>query len=75
MHRIVLLALAVSALFGQETPLDRLKREAVRAKSVSGKDTTYEPALHVAAVHIALRDWAESRLPAWNAAVWSGCKP
>src|SRR5579863_7256635 len=54
MRRLVILLIAVSALCAQETPLTRLKREAERSKS--SKEVT--------AVHAALRDWIESRLPA-----------
>jgi hypothetical protein len=54
MYRAFLILLAAGALFGQESALARLKREAASSKTESS----------AAALHAALRDWTESRLPA-----------
>jgi hypothetical protein len=53
MRTALVVLMTAGALLGQETALDRLKREAARMKV----DTAST------AVHSALRDWIESRLP------------
>jgi hypothetical protein len=70
MYRVVVLALAVSALFGQDTASERLKREAARVKAYrQEKGATDEHPALVASLHQALRDWIESRLPADKASM------
>jgi hypothetical protein len=59
MRAIVFLLLAC-CLSAQETALDRLKREALAARKLD-RDSDANPA---PALHRALRDWIESRLPA-----------
>src|ERR1700733_12131594 len=64
MYRVVVLALAGSALFGQDATFERLKREAARVKAYrQEKDAMDEQPAPVASLHRALRDWIESRLP------------
>jgi hypothetical protein len=60
MRSTIVLLLAAAALFGQDTALVRLKREAALVKA-SAKDDSKEPS--VTALHRALRDWIEARLP------------
>jgi hypothetical protein len=55
--------LVASALFGQDTPFDRLKREATRTRTLTSEKEKHEPAIAVAALHAALRDWIEAQLP------------
>src|SRR5580692_10945080 len=70
MYRVVVLALAVSALFGQDTASERLKREAARVKAYrQEKGATDEHPALLASLHQALRDWIESRLPADKASM------
>src|SRR5579863_6343309 len=70
MHRAAVLAFALSALFGQDTALERLKREAANAKvAPDDKDARDDDFTRVAPLHRALRDWVESRLPADKASV------
>jgi hypothetical protein len=54
MHAVLVAWLAAGVLLGQQTPLDRLKREAARMKAGDGE---------VKALHLALRDWIEAHLP------------
>ena len=63
--RIALAVLLMAgALCAQATPLDRLKHEAANVKALSGKDHAKSGfGIHLAALHLALRDWIESRLP------------
>src|SRR5689334_274947 len=61
MRAIVFLLLGC-CLSAQETALDRLKREALAARDLD-RDSDKEPS---PALHRALRDWIESRLPANN---------
>jgi hypothetical protein len=60
MRRVFLGLFVAGALFAQPTPFERLKREAASAKALpSDKDNRDA----VMALHAALRDWIESRLP------------
>lgn len=63
--RSVLAGLFVaSALFGQVAAFDRLQAEAAKTKALFlAKDSLDEPALAAIPLHVALRDWIESRLP------------
>jgi hypothetical protein len=56
----MVLLLAAAALCGQDAALVRLKREAALVEA-SAKDKSKEP--DVTALHRALREWIESRLP------------
>jgi hypothetical protein len=70
MHRVVALAFAATALFGQDPALERLKREAENAKvAPEDKDAQADDFARVAPLHRALRDWIESRLPADKASI------
>jgi hypothetical protein len=53
---------ADGSLLGQDAALARLVLEAERAKA-SSESSAERPAAKVAALHVALREWIESRLP------------
>lgn len=53
---------AAGSLFGQDAALVRLVREAERVKAAS-PDAQIESPDIVAPLHLALREWIESRLP------------
>jgi hypothetical protein len=64
MRRVLVGLFAASMLFGQATAFDRLQQEAARTKSLlATKESLDEQAANVIPLHIALRDWIESRLP------------
>ena len=64
MRRLTFVAvMTTSAIFAQDAALDRLKREAASAKALSEEQQWKVPADKLAALHLALRDWIESRLP------------
>ena len=60
MRKVLLGLFLTGALFGQGTALDRLKIEAARAKALPSSNDDHSA---VVALHTALRDWIESRLP------------
>ena len=51
---------AASVLSGQQSAFERLNREAARTKAASSDD---DHAVAVTPLHLAMRDWIESRLP------------
>jgi len=58
----ILFLLAAGSLFGQSSALERLAHEAERVKSTAETSTDDHTAT-VAPLHVALREWIESRLP------------
>lgn len=62
---IVLFLFVAGAVFGQNTALDRLKREMAiaRAQSEHVQQFGENGAARISAVHLALRDWMEPQLP------------
>lgn len=60
---VILLFLAATAAFAQETPLDRLKREAASLKALPNEKLPDDHITIAAPLHLALRIWIESRLP------------
>jgi hypothetical protein len=57
------LLLAAGGVFAQDAALDWLKKEAASVKALSEEQQWKVPADKLAALHSALRDWIESRLP------------
>src|ERR1017187_5003597 len=60
---VILLFLAATAAFAQETPLDRLKREAAGRRALPNEKLPDDHITIAAPLHLALRIWIESRLP------------
>ncbi len=60
MRRTALGLFVAGTLFAQPTPFERLKREAASAKTLPADKENHDA---VTALHSALRDWIESRLP------------
>jgi hypothetical protein len=63
LRTVILLFAAATAVLAQKTAFDRLKREAASLKAVPEEKITDDHVAMAAPLHLALRDWIESRLP------------